>query len=97
MDKSPLEKIFGNSAQTTVLESLLKNQGEFIHLSGIARETGLSHSSVARVLEPLIENNIVIEKRLGKQIRTFTLNEENEIVKMIVKFYCDLGALYGEK
>jgi DNA-binding transcriptional ArsR family regulator len=97
MDKSPLEKIFGNSAQTTVLESLLKNQGEFIHLSGIARETGLSHSSVARVLEPLIENNIVIEKRLGKQIRTFTLNKENEIVKMIIKFYCDLVALYGEK
>ncbi len=97
MDKSPLEKIFGNSAQTTVLESLLKNQGEFIHLSGIARETGLSHSSVARVLEPLIENNIVIEKRLGKQIRTFTLNKENEIVKMIIKFYCDLGALYDKK
>ncbi len=97
MDKSPLEKIFGNSAQTTVLESLLKNQGEFIHLSGIARETGLSHSSVARVLEPLIENNIVIERRLGKQIRTFTLNEENEIVKIIVKFYCDLGALYDKK
>ncbi len=97
MDKSPLEKIFGNSAQTTVLENLLKNQDEFIHLSGIARETGLSHSSVARVLEPLIENNIVIERRLGKQIRTFTLNKENEIVKMIIKFYCDLAALYGEK
>lgn len=97
MDKSPLEKIFGNSAQTTVLESLLKNRGEFIHLSGIARETGLSHSSVARVLEPLIENNIVVEKRLGKQIRTFTLNKENETVKMIIKFYCDLAALYDKE
>lgn len=97
MDKSLLEKIFGNSAQTTVLESLLKNRGEFIHLSGIARETGLSHSSVARVLEPLIENNIVVEKRLGKQIRTFTLNEENEIVKMIIKFYYDLAALYDKE
>ncbi|SNQ60243.1 hypothetical protein [Candidatus Methanoperedens nitratireducens] len=97
MYKSPLEKIFGNSAQTTVLESLLKNHGEFIHLSGIARETGLSHSSVARVLEPLIENHIVIEKRLGKQIRTFILNEENETVKLIAKFYCNLAALYDKK
>ncbi len=66
-----LEKIFGSNAQTIVLEHLLKKKGEFTYLSGIALETGLSHSSVARVLEPLIENNLVIEKRLGKQIRTF--------------------------
>ena len=66
MEKSCLEKIFGNSAQTIVLESLLKNRGEFTYLSGIAKETGLSHSSVARVIEPLIENNLVIEKKTGK-------------------------------
>jgi len=38
----------------------------------------LYHSSVARVLEPLLENNIVIEKKIGKQIRTFAQNEENK-------------------
>lgn len=93
VEKSYLEKIFGNSAQTIVLESLLKNRGEFIYLSGIARETGLSHSSVARVIEPLIENGIVTEKRPGKQIRTFALNEKNDAVKLIIKYYCELVAL----
>ena len=93
VEKSCLEKIFGSSAQTIVLESLLKNRGEFIYLSGIARETGLSHSSVARVIEPLIENGLVIEKRMGKQIRTFALNEESDAVKQIVKCYCNLVAL----
>ncbi|MCX9011757.1 MAG: MarR family transcriptional regulator [Candidatus Methanoperedens sp.] len=92
-EKSYLEKIFGNSAQTVVLENLLKNRGEFIYLSGIARETGLSHSSVARVIEPLIENNLVIEKRLGKQIRTFALNEENDAMNLIIKCYHSLVAL----
>jgi DNA-binding transcriptional regulator GbsR (MarR family) len=88
-----LVMIFGNSAQTIVLENLLKNRGEFIYLSGIAEETGLSHSSVARVMEPLVENNIVIEKKLGKQIRTFAMNEENPVAKLIIKFYDELKAL----
>jgi len=85
------EKIFGNSAQTIVLENLIKKKGEFTYLSGIAEETGLSHSSVARVIEPLVANNFVIEKKLGKQIRTFTMNEENAKVKLIIKFYSDLN------
>ncbi|VVB84296.1 Uncharacterised protein [uncultured archaeon] len=85
--------IFGNSAQTIVLENLLKKKGEFTYLSGIAEETGLSHSSVARVMEPLVQNNIVVEKKLGKQIRTFAMNEENPAAKLIIKFYDDLMAL----
>ena len=86
-----LEKIFGNSAQTIVLENLIKKKGAFTYLSGIAEETGLSPSSVARVIEPLVANNLVIEKKLGKQIRTFTMNEENAKVKLIIKFYSDLN------
>ncbi len=91
-----LVRIFGNSAQTIVLENLLKKRGEFTYLSGIAEETGLSHSSVARVMEPLVENNIVIEKKLGKQIRTFSMNEENPVAKLIIKFYDELMALPKE-
>jgi DNA-binding transcriptional regulator GbsR (MarR family) len=91
-----LVMIFGNSAQTIVLENLLKNRGEFTYLSGIAEETGLSHSSVARVMEPLVENNIVVEKKLGKQIRTFAMNEENPVAKLIIKFYDELTVLSKE-
>ena len=90
---SYLEKLFGSSAQTIVLENLIRKKGEFTYLSGIADETGLSHSSVARVIEPLIESNVVIEKKLGKQIRTFTINEKDARAKLIVKFYYDLESL----
>jgi predicted transcriptional regulator len=88
-----LERIFGNNAQIIVLENLIKKKGKFTYLSGIAEETGLSHSSVARVIEPLIANNLVVEKKLGKQIRTFTMNEENHKVKLIIKFYSDMNEL----
>jgi len=82
-----LEKIFGKTAQLTVLEYLLKNQGKTTYLSGIAEATGLSHSSVSRVMEPLIDMGVVREERIGKMIRTFTLNEENNLAKSIINFY----------
>lgn len=92
---TPLEKVFGKTAQLVVLEYLITNKGETTYLSGIAEGTGLSHSSVARVIEPLMENNIVIEKKLGKQIRTFMLNQENETTGLIIKFYNDLRKKLG--
>ena len=82
-----LEKIFGGNAQTTTLECLLKNRGKITYLSGIAEESGLSHSSVARVIESLLENDIVKEIKISKQTRTFALNEDNEITKLLIGFY----------
>ncbi len=94
---SPLEKLFGKTAQLTVLEYLMKNKREINYLSGIALGTGLYHSSVARVLEPLLQNNIVIEKKIGKQIRSFYLNEEHEATKLLIKFYDELRLVLDEQ
>ncbi|MDD3043634.1 MAG: helix-turn-helix domain-containing protein [Methanosarcinaceae archaeon] len=82
-----LEKIFGKTAQMTVLKNLIEHQKDSTYLSGIAEETGLSHSSVSRVILPLVEAGIVIEKPLGKQIRTFHLNMDSEATKQIINFY----------
>lgn len=73
-----------------VLENLIEHQNESTYLSGIAEETGLSHSSVARVIDPLLKEDIVIEKRMGKQIRTFKLNMEHEVTKLILSFHTRL-------
>ena len=93
---SSLEKLFGKTAQLTVLEYLMKNKGEINYLSGIAHGTGLYHSSVARVLEPLLENNIVIEKKIGKQMRSFTQNEEHKATQLLMNFYNDLNKELGD-
>ncbi|WP_292466321.1 MarR family transcriptional regulator [Methanolobus sp.] len=86
-----LEEIFGKTAQMTVLKNLIAHKDESTYLSGIADETGLSHSSVARVITPLIKSNVVIEKPLGKQIRTFKLNLENEKTRLILEFYNNIN------
>ncbi|MBN1763510.1 MAG: helix-turn-helix domain-containing protein [Methanomicrobia archaeon] len=88
-----LEKIFGRNAQLVVLEYLIRNRETITYLSGIAAATGLSHSSVARVIEPLLQLGIVKEDTLGKQIRTFRLNEDNEVLKLLIRFFDDLDAL----
>lgn len=75
----------------TVLENLIEHQNESTYLSGIAEETGLSHSSVARVIDPLLKVDVVIEKRLGKQIRTFKLNMDNKTTKLILDFHTKLN------
>ena len=93
---SPLEKLFGKTAQLTVLEYLIKNRGEINYLSGIAEGTGLYHSSVASVLDPLLENNILIDKKLGKQIRTFALNVDNEATKHLITFYDEMKKDLGD-
>ncbi len=90
---SALEKTFGRTAQMIVLENLMKNRGTFTYLSGIAEETGLSHSSVSRVIEPLLAIEIINEKKVGKQIRTFTLNEENPVTGLVLNFYDKLTEL----
>ena len=88
-----LEKIFGGNAQTTTLEYLLRNRGKITYLSGIAKACGISHSSVTRVIEPLSEMNVVKEIKISKQTRTFALNEDNEITKLLVEFYKDLNKI----
>ncbi len=93
---SALEKAFGRTAQMIVLENLIKNRDTFTYLSGIAEETGLSHSSVSRVIEPLLAIEIITEKKVGKQIRTFTLDEENPVTQLLLKFHGDLSELLPE-
>jgi DNA-binding MarR family transcriptional regulator len=80
-----IENIFGRTAQTTVLLNLIEKD-DVTYASGIAEETGISYSSVSRVLAPLIKQDIVKEKVLGKQVKLFQLNKENEITKAILEF-----------
>lgn len=91
------EKVFGRNAQLVVLEYLIRNRGTTTYLSGIAEETGLSHSSVARVIEPLLDMDLVKESKMGKQIRTFTLNEDSEIIQLLIRFYGELNKILEKK
>ena len=93
---SSLEALFGRTAQIVVLEYLIRNRDQICYLSGIADATGLSHSSVARVVEPLLQQGIIKENGIGKKMRTFTVNGNNEALKLLIQFFDDLDDLQGK-
>lgn len=88
-----MEKIFGKTAQMKVLKNLIEKQNESTYISGIAEETGLSNSSVSRVITPLVTLGVVLEKPLGKHLRIYQLNMENEATSVIINFYSKINQI----
>jgi len=74
-----LAEALGRNARIAVLETLLKNRGKIRYMSGLAEETGLSHSRVSRVIKDLVNIGLVGEEPLGKQTKIFRLNDGTKL------------------
>ena len=85
--KRLLEKIFASRAQTRVVQHFLDRPKEFFNLSRLAKETGLAHSTIHRVMHPLVDMGLVKEIKAGQQIRLFILETEDDKSKIISDFY----------
>jgi DNA-binding IclR family transcriptional regulator len=86
-DKRLLESIFASRAQTRVVQLFLDRPKEFFNLSRTAKEAGLAHSTIHRVMQPLVDMGFVKEIRVGQQIRLFILETEGARSKIIGDFY----------
>ncbi len=82
-----LEKIFASRAQTRVVQHFLDRPKEFFNLSRIAKETGLAHSTIHRVMQPLVDLGLIKEIKVGQQIRLFILEIEDPKTKILIDFY----------
>ena len=85
--KKLLEKIFASRAQTRVIQHFLDHPKEFFNLSRVAKETGLAHSTIHRVMQPLVDMGIIKEIKVGQQIRLFILETEDPKSKIVAEFY----------
>ncbi|TET11968.1 MAG: MarR family transcriptional regulator [Candidatus Thorarchaeota archaeon] len=90
MLKRLLEKVFASRAQTRVVQHFLDRPKEFFNLSRLAKETGLAHSTIHRVMQPLVDMGLVKEIKAGQQIRLFILETEDERSKIISDFYSQI-------
>ncbi|MDQ1279058.1 MAG: hypothetical protein QG670_318 [Thermoproteota archaeon] len=82
-----LTRIFGSKAQTRLIQHLLDHRGRVYNQAGLSRLLGLSPSTVARVIEPLIEDKILNYEQVDGQMKIIALNEEDEKAKVIIEFY----------
>ena len=68
-----LEQIFASRAQTRVVQHFLDRPKEFFNLSRIAKETKLAHSTIHRVMQPLVDMGLIKEIKVGAKVNLLVL------------------------
>jgi DNA-binding Lrp family transcriptional regulator len=86
---SKLSDVFQSKAQVKLLEYLLENAGaqRVFNQATLANMLGLSPSTIARIVEPLINEKILLYERFDKGMKIFTLNEANEKTRALIEFH----------
>lgn len=78
-----------------LLEYFLENAGaqRVFNQATLANFLGLSPSTIARIVEPLIKEKILLYERFDGGMKIFTLNEAEEKTKALMEFYRRLKEL----
>ena len=88
-----LTDIFQSWATVKLLEYMLENRGKIFNQSLLANILGLSPSTIARVIEPLIKEQIVLSDRFDQGMKIISLNEISERTKVLIDFYAKIKTL----
>lgn len=88
-----LTDIFQSWATVKLIEYMLENRGKIFNQSLLANILGLSPSTIARVIEPLIKEQIVLSDRFDQGMKIISLNEMSERTKVLIDFYGKIKAL----
>ncbi|MGD0177912.1 MAG: winged helix-turn-helix domain-containing protein [Candidatus Bathyarchaeia archaeon] len=90
-----LSDVFQSKAQVRLLEYFLENAGaqRVFNQAVLANLLGLSPSTIARIVEPLVKEKIILYERFDKGMKIFTLNEAEEKTKALIDFHKRLKEL----
>ncbi|MEM3041631.1 MAG: hypothetical protein QXG97_06375 [Nitrososphaerota archaeon] len=80
-------RIFGSKAQTRLVQYLLDHPKRVFNQAGLAAYLDVSPSTVARIIQPLIEEGMLNYEQVGGQMKVLALNDENEKTKALIEFY----------
>jgi hypothetical protein len=77
------------------MEYLLENAGsqKVFNQAALANFLGVSPSTIARIVEPLVKQKILLYERFDQGMKIFTLNEAEEKTKALVDFHRKFKAL----
>lgn len=72
-----------------LLEYLLEHAGSqrVFNQATLANFLALSPSTIARIVEPLVKEKIVLYERFDQGMKIFTLNETEEKTRILIEFY----------
>jgi hypothetical protein len=71
-----------------LVEYLLENAGsqKVFNQATLANYLGLSPSTIARIVEPLIQERILLFERFEQGMKIFSLNESEEKTQVLINF-----------
>lgn len=84
-ENKKLSLFFNNSSMAKMLDVLLDNPSTKINIMNVLYKAGLSRKAIQVNVGLLLENNIVIEEKIGLY-KFYTLNKKNSLVKQITQF-----------
>lgn len=84
-----LSDVFQSKAQVRFLEYLLEHTGSqrVFNQATLANFLGMSPSTIARIVEPLVKEKIVLYERYDQGMKIFALNEAEEKTRILIDFY----------
>jgi len=84
-----LTEVFQSKAQVRLVEYLLEHAGSqrVFSQATLANFLEMSPSTVARIIEPLVKQGIILFERFDQGMKIFTLNEAEEKTKILLEFY----------
>lgn len=87
--------IFQSKAQVKLLEYMLESAGKqrVFNQALLANLLGLSPSTIARIVEPLVREKILLYERFDQGMKIFTLNEAEEKTRALIDFHNRLKEL----
>jgi DNA-binding Lrp family transcriptional regulator len=87
--------LFQSKAQVRLLEYLLDNAGsqKVFNQATLANYLSLSPSTIARIVEPLVQEKILLFERFDQGMKIFALNEAEEKTRLLVEFHKRLREL----
>jgi len=90
-----LSDLFQSKAQVKLVEYLLDSAGSqrVFNQANLANLLGLSPSTIARIVEPLVKEKILLYERFDQGMKIFALNEAEERTKLLVDFHRRLKEL----
>jgi Mn-dependent DtxR family transcriptional regulator len=90
-----LTDLFQYRAQVRLVEYLLENAGSqrVFNQATLANFLEVSPSTIARIVEPLIKEKIILYERFEQGMKIFTLNESEEKTKALIDFHRRLKEL----
>jgi len=88
-----LTDIFQSRAQVKLVEHLLDNPGKVFNQTTLAGFLDISPSTIARIIEPLVQQGIVLFDRYEGGMKILALNQDNQRTKALMDCNEKLKAL----